>query len=118
MSALSYKKMIEKKPWYVSWKCARRRCIDPNHTKYNFYGGKGIRFYLTKGSCALLWKRDQAHLMDKPQLDRIESDDHYWFGNCRFIEGVDNRARVNRSAPPDDRVIEEFEPVPAGAWID
>lgn len=30
-------------PVYIAWKNMRRRCNDPKHPKYRWYGGRGIR---------------------------------------------------------------------------
>lgn len=99
MSALSYKKMIEKKPWMVSWRNARRRCIDPAHKSYYRYGGLGLQFILTKNECEFLWRRDNAHLLEFPQLDRKNVKQGYSLPNCRFISREENRARQDNRSP-------------------
>jgi len=33
-----------------------------------------------------LWFRDKAYEMKKPTIDRINSNEHYEYSNCRFIE--------------------------------
>lgn len=103
MSAQSYQKLLQKKPWYESWKSAKRRCTDINHKSYYRYGGRGILFLLTREEVALLWNRDQAHLMDRPRLDRIEVDSNYFLDNCRFIPEIENIARMkdNAAAPSE-----------------
>lgn len=95
MSAISYKKFIEKRPWYVSFRNAKRRCIDVNHRSYKWYGGKGIEFLLTEEEIKFLWFRDKAWLLENPQLDRMEEEKNYCLDNCQFIPKLDNVAKRN-----------------------
>ncbi len=98
MSAKSYQQLLEKKPWYESWKSAKRRCEDPGHKSYGRYGGRGILFLLTKDQVSFLWTRDLAHLQDRPRLDRRDVDGNYCIDNCRFIPFLENQARMNDCA--------------------
>lgn len=72
---------------------AKQRCGNKNDPKYNYYGGKGIKFLLTMNEIAELWKRDGADKMDRPSLDRIDNAGNYVFSNCRFVEFVENWGR-------------------------
>ena len=78
-------------PWLMHWKCANDRCTYPSNGNYERYGGKGIRMLLTKEEAEILYKRDHAHYMKKPSLDRINNNGDYHFGNCRFVEITENR---------------------------
>jgi len=77
-------------PWLSSYYSAYARCTDPNKENYNRYGGRGIRFRITKKEIKALWFRDKAYLMKKPSIDRIDNDGDYCFENCQFIEFFDN----------------------------
>lgn len=91
-----------KNPWYDYWRDARRRCEDPEHKNYRYYGFKGITFDLTREQCAEIWERDRAHEMDVPSIDRIDEMGHYTFDNCRFIElELNLNLRWNKSVEPD-----------------
>lgn len=72
------------------------RCNNPKATKYKYYGGKGIRCYLSLQELECLWLRDKAGKMKKPSIDRKLSDCHYTFKNCRFVEHGVNVAEANR----------------------
>lgn len=37
-----YKHGLTKTPFYKVWQSMKRRCIDPNHIAYKYYGGDGI----------------------------------------------------------------------------
>jgi hypothetical protein len=54
------------------------------------YGGRGIKCDLTQEQVRQMWVRDGAENMIKPTLDRIDSDGHYTFGNCRFLPRLKN----------------------------
>jgi hypothetical protein len=75
------------------WHNIQQRCGNPNDKKYKYYGGRGIKVYLSKSDLVYLWNRDGAGLMDQPSIDRIENDLDYTLTNCRFIEMDDNRKR-------------------------
>ena len=73
------------------WANIHCRCYKKYDSKFRYYGGKGIKVKITPMELLVLWERDKASLMQKPSLDRIKSDGHYIFGNCRFIEFTTNR---------------------------
>lgn len=79
-------------------KCAKQRCTNKNVWNYSRYGGRGIKFRLSKQEALFLWERDKACLMDKPTLDRIDNDGDYCLDNCRFLENRDNLSRAARSS--------------------
>lgn len=84
----------ERNPWYDSWQAARQRCENPKNPRYRWYGARGIQFKLSKFDMKFLWQRDQAHLLKRPSIDRINNDGHYTLDNCRFIEAADNSKKV------------------------
>jgi len=79
-----------KQPWLNNYEHAKRRCISKKHTKYYRYGGRGIKFKLTKQEIKDLWFRDKAYLMGQPSIDRINNDGNYELTNCQFIEYIVN----------------------------
>jgi hypothetical protein len=85
----------EKYPWMKSYSNAQQRCCNPKNTNYPKYGGKGIKFFMTSKDFEHLWKRDNAGLMKKPSIDRIDSKKDYTLENCRFIEFSENSNHGN-----------------------
>lgn len=86
----------KKNPWFSFLHNARTRCRYESHRSYKQYGGRGIKCLLTFEEIKILWARDNAHLLVRPSLDRISSNDHYTFENCQFIELAENIAKSNR----------------------
>lgn len=86
----------KKHRWCIHYSKAKGRCNNPKNTAYKYYGGRGIRFLMTKENFEYLWFRDKAYLMDKPSIDRKDNNGNYTLENCRFIEIVENIGRANR----------------------
>lgn len=74
-------------PWTRFVEFARRRvkCTDEKQW-YPYYGAKGIECSLRAAELEEIWKRDKAHLLKRPSLDRINSMYNYANWNVRFIE--------------------------------
>ena len=83
-------------PWYKSWQHAKARCQNANDSAYQYYGKRGIKFFMAPEDFKLLWFKYKASKMRKPSIDRINNNDHYKLSNCRFIEFSENskKARV------------------------
>ena len=75
------------------WIGIQKRCHDPEDKSYKWYGGRGIKNLLTVKELEILWERDGASLMEKPSIDRKNSNDNYTFDNCEFVEMVENLKR-------------------------
>src|SRR3990167_1782061 len=91
----NYVKNKTKHPWLRVLYSCRSRCHNPKVAGYPWYGGKGIKCFLTKDQIRELWLRDNAFSMSNPSIDRIDSNGNYEFSNCRFIERSQNTARAN-----------------------
>lgn len=89
-----YKNRCQKRkellPWQKTLQYIKQRCNNPNHKSYKYYGGRGIKNFLTKDDIKYLWFRDKAYLMEKPSIDRKDNDGNYIFYNCQYIEFVQN----------------------------
>ena len=84
------KKYREQNPWATHLFGARSRCNNKNHSKYKFYGAKGIKCLLTMKEIRELWFRDCGYVLEQPSIDRFLSSGDYTAGNCRFIELAEN----------------------------
>lgn len=83
------KRHKSKNPWFSSYRHAKERCAPSGK-----YGKRGIKFLMTKEDFKYLWERDNAYLMKRPSIDRIDTTGDYIASNCRFIELSENRSRI------------------------
>ena len=91
-----YRKRKINEKWLIHYSSAEQRCNNPNKDGYKNYGGRGIKFLLSKQEIKKLWFRDKAYLLKKPSIDRKDNNGHYEFNNCEFIENVKNIAKDKR----------------------
>ena len=71
---------------YRTWKGMRERCNNPNAQNYKWYGGKGIGVCIEWAEFGAFQNWALAHGYAKGlEIDRIESEDHYRPGNCRWV---------------------------------
>ena len=90
------KEYTEKFPWKKTLSDIKQRCYNSKNSRYKNYGGRGIECRITVEELEKLWYRDKAWLLEKPSIDRKENDGHYEFGNCRYIELVENSGKDKR----------------------
>jgi len=70
-------------PYYKAWHGMIQRCVNPNHTKFKRYGGRGI----TVCDSWMKFENFAADMGEKPtgmSLGRINNDGNYEPGNCRW----------------------------------
>ena len=70
---------------YKSWNSMKNRCLNPNHNKYNYYGGIGVKV------CDKWMTFEGFHedMGDRPKgtsLDRINPFGDYEKDNCRWAD--------------------------------
>ena len=81
-----------RKPWVQTYRNVWNRCYNPRCKTFSSYGGRGVKMYMILGDFEFLWHRDAANQMDKPSIDRLNSDSHYTVLNCRYMELRENIA--------------------------
>ena len=83
---------------YNLWLNMKRRCDNPDHTKYKYYGGKGISVcdewrgnYSAFKSWAIL-----NGYQDNLSIDRINNNGNYEPNNCQWITMSENSIKSHR----------------------
>jgi len=80
------KKYYKKYPYKKTLRNIKYRCSNPKDRKYKYYGGKGIKCFLTLDQIKYLWERDRAFQMARPSIHRTNPVGNYTIENCQFIE--------------------------------
>jgi hypothetical protein len=74
-----------KTPEYRTWQHMRERCINPNDSKYSYYGGRGITVCEEWRSSYSVFLSDVGRRPSpNHQLDRINNNGNYEPGNVRW----------------------------------
>jgi hypothetical protein len=84
---------------YRSWSEMKRRCNNPNATRYHLWGGRGIRYSPEWETFDGFYKDMGATYKAGLQLDRIDNDGNYGPDNCRWAtrsEQVNNRSNSRK----------------------
>src|SRR5690349_9748447 len=84
-------------PTYTAWSAARGRCHNPNNKQYPRYGGRGIEMCQAWRDSFDSFLADMVGVPPALTLDRINNDQGYEAGNCRWAT-VKQQARNRRSS--------------------
>ena len=89
-------------PEYRSWYNMRTRCLNPKATRFENYGGRGIKV-------CKRWSSFEKFLLDmgpKPTprhtIDRIDNDGDYRPKNCKWATYAE-QAKHKRKPPPQSK---------------
>lgn len=92
-----YKQKTKKEaPWKITLTDMKQRCNNSKNTRYDDYGGRGVKCLITEEEIKELWFRDKAWELIQASIDRIDNDRDYTYNNCRFIEMGENSAKDKR----------------------
>lgn len=85
-------------PTYISFLCAKERCVNPNAENFHKYGGRGIKFLFESFD---LFKQVLGERPEGTTLDRIDSRGDYVKGNVRWATPREQRQnRFGNAVPP------------------
>ena len=88
--------MSVKTPTNSSWSDMRARCLNPNHTKFPMYGGKGITV-CERWSDYSVFLADMGERPCGKTLDRIDGTKGYSPGNCRWATPLEQQANIKNN---------------------
>jgi len=82
---------------YNIWSEMKRRCSDPDHPNYEYYGGRGITF-CERWNSFENFLRDMGEPEPGRSLDRIDNNKGYMKENCQWSSHIDqcNNRRNSR----------------------
>lgn len=67
---------------YPTWADMKRRCINPNHAAYKYYGGRGITVCKEWLHSFETFFKDMGERPSGLTLERIDNDKGYYLENC------------------------------------
>ena len=80
---------------YTTWLSMKQRCLNPNHTFYHYYGGRGITICNRWINSFKNFLEDMGERPINKTLDRVNSNGNYEPENCKWStpkEQVANRS--------------------------
>jgi hypothetical protein len=82
---------------HSTWRGMIGRCQHPNHYAYSYYGGRGIAVCERWQSFENFFS-DMGYRPEGMELDRINNDQSYDKGNCRWVTHSENmrNSRLSR----------------------
>lgn len=92
---------LKRHPWFKHYNQCQSRCesMGAENRNYKYYRGKGIKLLMSPEDFKTLWFRDRAFDLNRPSIDRIDSNGHYEINNCRFIEISENVRKTSVIIP-------------------
>lgn len=85
-------------PTFKSWESMKQRCLNPNATSHDRYGGRGITIHEAWINSFDQFLADMGERPEGTTLDRIDPDGNYEPSNCRWA-GLKTQQR-NRNVTP------------------
>lgn len=91
-SAGNPKHGLRSTPEYGVWKDMRKRCANPNHISYKYYGARGITVSEEWNDFRRFYDDMGPRPTEDHSIDRIDVDGNYVAGNCRWATAKEQAA--------------------------
>lgn len=82
---------------YSIWVSMKKRCENPNHKYYRYYGGKGVTVcseWATDFAVFEKWAMGNGY-SEELTIDRIDSSKGYCPSNCQWITATENTRKAD-----------------------
>lgn len=87
-------------PLYIKWLGMKRRCYNPNDSRYYRYGGRGIIVcdeWKNDFNAFYEWGINAPNYGIKDELDRTNNDGNYEPSNCRWATRIEQLRNTSRN---------------------
>lgn len=103
---------------YTVWDSMKQRCFNPNNRAYHRYGGRGITVCAEWANEYAVFEKWalEAGYKEGLTLERIDNDEGYFPGNCRFATRKEQSRNMRRNRKvaritQDGEIIAEYKTI-------
>jgi hypothetical protein len=96
-----------KRPEYGSWRAMKDRCLNPRHSAYDRYGGRGVTICERWLTFANFFADMGPRPTPEHSLDRVDANGNYEPENCRWATDAEQNqnSRKNRFLTHDGQTL-------------